>query len=372
MKLTTILLLCLCISTLKSKTNTPVDNFKPVKAIEFVIDLRLPPQQRYSKTPQKYCQILKDFKDTYYSFLTKKLPDGYISQFNQAQKIFSELNKETEFVQEMQGIAQHCGLEYSYIFLYNYVYELSELGCTSIIFKDESDKLRLISNLDYNFSEVYSKITFKGIYLGKNGKIIGYSSFIFGFVGFSRGFKIGEEGRLSVALNARGIREERSANLNQLLIDMRIGTISQIIYSFRKEFLESQNLTDLSARYSALVYSSPAYFIICDDEEGSVIEKKARGVNAVYMIGEEYPFLVQTNIDRDMKIISDPRKKRADEYFGKRVGEKIKTESVFQELMSKSPNFMYNLFFSELMRTISTSYTDDDKMEIYVWVKKNK
>lgn len=364
-------LLLVCFITVPVRGSSSQFDYEPVLAEEHIIDLRIHPSKRYAEFPETFCESLREFQNEYYTLLEKKLPVGYLEKFNLAQEIFTKKNGETEFVQEMRGIADHCNLDYSYIFLYNYVYELMELACTSIIFRDDTGILRLIGNLDYNYSETYSKITFKAIYIGENGNRIAEASQIFGFIGFSRGFKIINGNRISIALNARGIREETTANLQKLLIDLGNGATPQVIYSLRKGFFKSQSLNELNDLISRTSLSAPAYYIICDDSNGFVIEKRAIGVHQTYNLKDW--FLVQTNIDTDLsRRIFDPRRTSAESYLQTlKVGMRS-PEVIFKELMSISPVFMYqNSYIYGLMRTISSSYTKDDGMVIWVWIDKS-
>lgn len=69
----------------------------------------------------------------------------------------------------------------------------------------------------------------------------------------------------------------------------------------RKVLIFEQNFTDARNTLANTVLTAPIYYIISGTQpnEGTVIERKANGVHAIYDLNATQWFLVQTNYDRN-------------------------------------------------------------------------
>ena len=169
---------------------TPSD-YQMVKVPTFQLDLDLPSIKRWNMIPQSYCQILRDFEQPYTSYIKKKRFQDNESTFQEFLKVginYLITSAPKEFFEEMQSIHNHCGLTLEYLLIYNYVYEMERLGCTSILTKQENGSVNLTSNLDYFFFEYYSRLVIKVEFM-KGGVKAFEGSVLFGSIGFTRGQK---------------------------------------------------------------------------------------------------------------------------------------------------------------------------------------
>lgn len=358
---------------LKFTPKTPQD-FQKSEAPTLIIDLDLPPKQRWKVLTAQHCKILKDNKESYISTIFKNNFKGNTPLFNEFVKESLDYlynRADPEFRDEVIGLSEHCGLPVDYMLLYNYVYEFQILGCTSILYRDiNTGSVTLGSNLDYNYFDIYIHLTVQGQFVKKGESTI-EASLILGFLGYSRASK----GELGFALNARNPRDRTSEEnaVDRLRRHFKNGKGMSTVHSIRKIMEMSNNFNQLEQYTRNQELLSPAYFIISGRNQGVVITRDEKSVfNSVKLGDDGLSYVVQTNRDRD-RSKWDVRRKAAQLKMSKFIKMKgYATSGDILSILSSSPNFMLEYLGDDLeLRTISSSILSPSKngssFIVYLW-----
>lgn len=366
-------------------------NRSEAKTVE--INLDLPAIERWRVLTPEQCKLIRDNKESYTTriFTNFFKGDSQLFQKFQEESVDFLMNRaDPEMRDELIGLADHCQVSYDYMILYNYVYEFEILGCTSILYRSKATgDVTLASNLDYNYFDIYSPLTVRGIFK-KSGCQTIEASLILGFIGYSRAAK----GELGFALNARNPRTEEEKHLvvDKLREHFRTGEGIQTVYFLRIMIQNSDSYEQLEQIARDIYILSYAFIILRNKKEGLIIARDPKGVFGTTRLGEDgLDYLVQTNRDRD-QIHDDERRRVGQEKMTSILD--LKSEASSEDLMtvlSTEPNFML-IYVNGLLefRTISTSihqtsslsvgddsgeeYHDDNSggFVVYLWGDKDK
>lgn len=244
------------------------------------------------------------------------------------------------------------------------MYEFGQLaGCTAIAYTSHFQSF-LSSNLDYNFHEFFSEVVFHAQYYMGNVKLYEARQ-LFGFLGYVTA----TNGYLSVTLNARHWK----FTLDEFLEVLGSGTLTSTVYGFRRALETSFSFEELRDKFVTAEALAPAYYTIVDlhDNKAVIVTRDLKQVNTTESLNQTSWYLVQTNLDRNMR---DSRRTAAETKLATydknddQLGQKIVTE-----VLSKKPNFNIIPDMKEKgvvkVRTISTSYHDpkDQSFRVLVW-----
>lgn len=64
----------------------------------------------------------------------------------------------TEYGLNILAISQLTGLSLEYLYTYNFMYDIENMGCTSVVIRQPDNTLFHARNLDYLFTEKFSKL----------------------------------------------------------------------------------------------------------------------------------------------------------------------------------------------------------------------
>ncbi|KAL4460411.1 hypothetical protein ABPG74_000162 [Tetrahymena malaccensis] len=298
----------------------------------YVINLDLPHEERWREIMEDKGQILKEFAYKYKQHvnISQELAD----QFPQYGKVHPEIGKNIEAISSLTGI------DLPTLYTFNFMYDLENMGCTSVIIRQPDNKLFHARNLDYSFQQEISQLAIQAHWM-RNGKIIYKSETLVGFVSLITVTKVGQ---FSISINYR-TSDSRQNNINALIKDFYYQGIylPQIAVDQANNFDEAVNIL------KNMNVSSPIYFIVSglEGNQGVVIERNRQSVQNVYTLSESDWFLVQTNSDRSNTKIKDYRYLQAIKNIQALGQQNCTKENLLNKVMS--------IFPSKNTLTISTS-----------------
>lgn len=231
-------------------------------------------------------------------------------------------HQDHEYAGEIRGWFKACdkynpqaGLELVDMVVYQWVYEFGCVACTSIVWFEgdgvRSPKVRLASNLDYWYAELFTSLTHHAVYKYRES-VLFEADYILGFYGFTRVFKkidsseqknMGDnEGNSKNVLKNKNENEKNSldsdskapnnddrSHILQMSLNQRSNvkgiepflqsvldkTNTNVLRHFRNSFHLSENYSYLRAKITNvanLYLGAPFYSILNNESEGCVIE----------------------------------------------------------------------------------------------------
>ena len=118
-----------------------------------------------------------------------------------------------------------------------------------------------------------------------------------------------------------------------------------------------------------------SYIIMNSESEGLVAELEPNSVASIFNLGSEKSaqwFLVQTNSDREDSRHQDPRRLVPENYLRSRAAGVVSSEQLFEDILSKTPNFLLSVYGELIFRTISSCYVDAKKgLRVVTWHSKS-
>lgn len=312
---------------LPNKAASEIDTFK--------INLDEPANLRWREVITAKKEYIQQYTQLFLAALQKYDLPTFFSQVEQG-----DYFKDSEFSQELAGIAQYSGLNYSVILLVNYMYE-SFAACTSVAYENESGELLLGHNLDYFFTvPMGHAIVLLEFY--KSGQLLYKAQSVAGQIGVFSGLK---QEAFSITLNQRS--KSPTGNALQRLIPLLEQEIHPVIYNIRRSLDLSNSFQAAISLLSNVVLGSPCYFILSgiQHNEGAVITRNSEDVynlatlDADNVDGDGW-FLVQTNSDRDTPDYQkrDIRRYQAENRV-RNIGKgNINGEKLMEDVLSLSPN----------------------------------
>ena len=348
------------------------DDYFPVDAEAFTVDLAELPGRRWDGLPAAYCERLRgfvpDFKETYILRLF-----GSEEKYAQAERAVQAnvmLPQNSEFLAELGGLASKCAVSLEFIAMYNFMYEFGILaGCTAIAYVG-GDKALLSSNLDYGFHKLFSEITFHAKYV-RGSRVLFEARQIFGFVGFITA----ASETYSATLNARTWKQQIS--LDDLISRIGQGNVASTVYTFRKAFEERRDYQGFVDAVSNNALLAPAYYTVADHEsrEATVLTVSfgARPTaDSLDSAGAKW-FLVQTNADRQ---VNDLRRTVAESKMAPMsADDPLISKKIEEEVLAVPPNFsiLHDRDGRVRSRTISTSsvtFAQGFVFKVLLWKKR--
>lgn len=281
-----ILLFLVCLVTLPSSTSSEIQSFR--------INLDQPPEIRWKEVILAKKQFIQEYAKLFLAQLQKYDLPSFFATIEER-----DYFQGTELSREMMGIAEYSNLNYSEIFLINYMYE-NFAACTSIVYENENGEVVLGHNLDYFFTAPMAKsIVLLEFY--KDERLQFKAQSVAGQIGVFSGLK---NDAFAVTLNQRN--KNPISNPLQRLITLLDQQILPVIYNIRKSIESGDSFQNAVDLLSTAQLGSPCYFILSGTKhnEGVVITRDASGVYNLATLNSDDVnsdgwFLVQTNSDRD-------------------------------------------------------------------------
>lgn len=256
---------------------------------KYVINLGLPPEQRWTRVVEDYAKAIKDVIWDFRALV----PEGSIV-FPLIEKIASDIEKyiPAPFAKEMKGIAKLLNVNIGDIVLSNLMYDVTAF-CTSIVSEDNKGRVWHSRNLDFPFMNMLKKITVE-VDFQRNGKTL-YNAVTFaGYVGILTGQRPYE---FTVSVDRRA---EGDALLN-LLVGLFDHSVVPVSFLVRDAMANSTNYTAAVDQLGYTPTAAPVYFIIAGVRPGdaAVITKDRLKPHDIWTIDPEKGrwFEVETNYD---------------------------------------------------------------------------
>eukprot|EP01013_Petalomonas_cantuscygni_P010658 TRINITY_DN2382_c0_g1_i1.p1 TRINITY_DN2382_c0_g1~~TRINITY_DN2382_c0_g1_i1.p1 ORF type:complete len:358 (-),score=75.12 TRINITY_DN2382_c0_g1_i1:427-1500(-) len=324
---------------------------------EHVLDLSLPPKQRYAK----YVPLYKDKVKKVLDYVTSKVPSA---AFDLLTVVLADMDAMIgqPYADEIRGLAECGGFSLGDVVLLNVFYELTA-GCTSLVALNTHNRSAVHGrNLDFNIPHL-GPITVQ-VKVERNGTYLYHATTFAGYVGVLTGMKPAtaraggwtfsldqrtEEGPVGVWLNALEalVRGGRVASLFARELMDRTGTAAEIDFPTAGRLLATTHLT------------APSYLILSNTSGGMVITRDREAAADVWYLNpaSNPPAIVETNYDHWKPPPKDDDR-RTPAYARLRTlgSTNYGPESVFAEVMSQPPNLNHHTVYTTIMELATQTY----------------
>ena len=299
----------------------------------FQINLDLPPEDRWKEVILSKKAFIQQYTQMAFQQLQKTDLSVLLTEIEQ-----DTYFKDSDFSRELLGVAQYADMQYSEIFLMNFMYE-TFAGCTSIVFENSDGDLVLGHNLDYFFTVPIAKsIVQLEFYSG--GSLVFKGQSVAGQIGVFTGLK---PNGYALTLNQRS--QFSSGDLVSRLRSLFSNEILPVIYNMRQGLEKTANFEEIVVQLSNVDLGSGCYFILSGiaHNEGIVITRSQDATlmsNRLTGDSENGWFLVQTNSDRDLPDYQkvDVRRYQAEQRVMAMGKPGVNGQRILNEVLSLSPN----------------------------------
>lgn len=256
----------------------------------FIINLDLPPEQRWKQLVTNYkqeCLEIFNYLETLSQQMLGGVAKTIINGFIEGYRYFYDVM----YQKELEGIANTLGVSINKLILGQLVYE-SCACCTSVIFKFKGNNLHF-RTMDWDM-DILKKVTVNLVFKKNNQVLFGATSWV-GYVGIMTGMM---SGQYTVALNYRRSKGNLFDNFMRTLAQKwPIGYL--IRYVLENNYSLGQALDMF--KYSLLI--APCYITVSDSQNRchNIIREHDSLVN--YIVSDDW--ICQTNNDPGC---SDPTK----------------------------------------------------------------
>ncbi|ESO99142.1 hypothetical protein LOTGIDRAFT_84289, partial [Lottia gigantea] len=273
-----------------SLCSTPVFCDVPTIPGRYILNLDLPPEQRWNDIVPKYKEAVKDMHDLLEDFFEDGLA---LIDF-----VASELDQyiPAPYADEMRGISLALNMSLGEVVMSNLLYEL-QMTCTSIVLEDQKGGIWHSRNFDYAY--LGSKLRDITILVDfQRGGQTAYTAATFvGYVGILSGQK---PNKFSITVNGKN-DEEFLLTLLVALLDNKakpIGFLTRDTFEKAESFQETvEMLTDTDTL-------ADAYFAVAGikDQEAVVVTKSRLQLADYWYINttQGHWYDVQTNYDHGL------------------------------------------------------------------------
>jgi len=310
---------------------------------EYKLDMDLPPYERWKDIILDNKAGIVAFHEYVHS--VTHLPDWafHFASYSHA------YNKNPEFAEELQAIANLTEVDFSFLYIVNYLYEISA-WCTSTIVRTASGKIIHGRNLDFPFERFIANLSAKvSVYRGS--QYLYDADFVLGVLTIHAGIK---PGKFAISINER---EKGSIfeNLREYLYEDSIGAP----YLVRK-ILENATTFDEAVQMASTVrIIAPAYYTISgvQPHEGVIITRSATEVTNAHWLKDNTPdwFILVTNYDRgEIEPANDYRSLPGENRLNL-IGQNITEQQLMDEVMAKFPTLNIETIITVIM-VPSTGY----------------
>ena len=311
---------------------------------EYNINLDLPPLERWREIVTDYTPAIQAFKS--YVLRSAHLPAFF---FNFVSYSYAA-RRDPEYAEELQAIAQLSGMEFSMMYLVNFVYELTAY-CTSTIIRTASGKIIHGRNLDFAFMPYAANLTAQ-VSFYRGGNLLYKADVTVGSLGILAGVK---PGKFAISLNERH-KGSLLTNLREYFFQKSMPSL----YLVRKAFETANSFDEAISIISTTRIIAPAYYIVSgvQPHEGVIISRNATGVTNAHWLKDNDPdwYIAVSNYDRDeIDPDLDYRRIPAENRIYA-IGQQNMTEQLLlDEVLAKFPNLNFMSILSAIM-VPSTGY----------------
>ena len=308
-------------------------NWTQQAADEGVVNLDLPPQQRWTEV----CSKLANESDFLEAYLENSLhvnnAEAKVLEYL-GETLFNRYGEETSL--EIKGCADAMGISFGLLALLNVGYEARSLGggihnttgpcddcmqgkgasgnmCTSIIARQSDGKVIHGRNLDWNIPAELRNFVMT-IHFTKGGEELFTSAVLLGYVGILTGLK---PGKFSVSIDERGLGGNVFQNLEHALLNPKALQPSHLL---RKAFEEAESYDEVLTMLSTYPLVAPVYYIIAGvtSNEGALLSRDYNeSLHPLYLDNSTW-YLLQTNYDHWVQPpVYDDRRSYGLEYMNK-------------------------------------------------------
>lgn len=319
-----------CLVTLVA--SNPGDKVAP----RYVVNLDLAPEKRWQ-------HIVPDFKDELKSIL-----DWINKEIKPLAKYSQRLQNATkmpqEFVDEIRGLAEAGGFNYSDVYQANFLYELQHgntdpRACTSIVAEKSNGTIMHVRNQDLSYPGL-DKITID-VEFQRGGKTIFYGTTFVGYVGVPTGMT---PNGYSVAAHTRFALHTQ----DECIAAAEKG--GQIIGQNIRKILEYHSDFKTGTTMLATEEFIIDCYLICagmNHNEGKVITRNMDDAQDVWQLTDNRWFEVETNWDH-WKIPFDGRRKFVNTQMNKTTAEKVDMDYMYG-IVSTPPAFAGDTVYTSKM-----------------------
>jgi len=307
---------------------------------EYVIDLNLPPKDRYRHIVNEYKNSVLQIFDTIKNGTSKDIWGILLNAYSTV-----VVNMYKEYAEEIAGIAAILGVTAGDYYAINCFYELMVM-CTSIVARDKNNNLILARNFDFGFTEILRKIHINVVYM-RNNKVVAKCGNIAGYVGV---FTCLKPGAFAVSMNARGM-----GNLQDFISRLLQGKILTT-WLLRDTTLKAETYEDAVKEIKTAMTVSGSYIIIAGmkGNEGTVITRARDSIVSSREISKDTWYLVKCNSDDN--VITDERTNWANEAMTKLKQSNTNLDTILSNVLMQHPLLRSNTVSTILMSPIDNYF----------------
>eukprot|EP00826_Nyctotherus_ovalis_P062113 TRINITY_DN892_c0_g6_i1.p1 TRINITY_DN892_c0_g6~~TRINITY_DN892_c0_g6_i1.p1 ORF type:complete len:384 (-),score=76.94 TRINITY_DN892_c0_g6_i1:108-1151(-) len=250
---------------------------------EYVIDLNLPPRERYTQIINDKKEVIKEI----YGVIKREIPRNL---WKIVASTFATVTipKFKEYAEEIIGISQILNITATDIYVLNCFYEIDML-CTSIVARDKDNKLILARNFDFSFTPYLRKMHVTAVYK-RNGVEIARCGNIAAYIGV---FTCMRMGAFAVSMNARGMN-----NVQDFLLKLREGRLLTT-WMLREAVLNAGNYKSAVRMVEGKRTVSASYITIVGvkENEGTIITRTRDSPVNIRKLSKNVWYIAQCNSD---------------------------------------------------------------------------
>uniref|UniRef100_A0A6U2V7G3 N-acylethanolamine-hydrolyzing acid amidase n=1 Tax=Paramoeba aestuarina TaxID=180227 RepID=A0A6U2V7G3_9EUKA len=284
----------------------------------FTINLDDPPQERWNEVIDTYHDELMKAIEVLPNIIPEKIRPMIIAK---SEWIGERLEESMgEYGLEMQGIAKRMGVSNGLIVLVNIIYEVTFVGCTSIVAQAEDGSVLHGRNQDLGDGKGQTTLlrnivlyaTFK-----KNDQILYHGNTFAGYVGLPTGMR---PNQWSISLDATMEMDNKINEFDNIMYGLIGGVIegkASLVTILTRHTLQTvETYSDAVEVMGNHPIVAPVYYIIAGAQQGEgVVITRNRTVawDEWQLDGSNYGwFLVETNYNHwERNPVSDPRRQVA-------------------------------------------------------------
>ena len=321
-----------------------------VKAKDVVIDLDLPPSDRWKESVEAYRKELKILLSQVKQAAKKVGKKGMTAM----EKTWRECMTEHglgEMVEEVDGLAEALKVDTKILVLGQMEYELACAGCTSILLQTKAGPL-LARTLDWDssLSNLVMNVQFM-----KEGKLVAECPSFMGLVGCTTG--VSHANGFSIAMNHRPELNEGKLTTEAAIEASLAAKFKSAVTVLTKKkhipvasFLRQVIITCPTYEKAVEMLSqrplcASVYFLMCNKKEGLVIQRGKVKSLTRKLSSKPWSFLVQCNHDvagtRYQDADSIKRQKKTEAFLSKTdfasLSDDLLIRKTIQKHMSVSP-----------------------------------
>ncbi|GAB6029115.1 Solute carrier 6 [Chamberlinius hualienensis] len=272
---------------------------------EYVINLDLPPEQRWANLSVKYTNEMRELLDLIKN-MTKPIFHNLLIEFVDVYVPKLVKTLPYPFADEMIGISKATGMELGEIGLYNIFYELFSV-CTSIVAQTSDGHLYHGRNLDFGIfmgwdyktktwkaTDILRHLTVQ-LDFQKGGKTVFKSVNFVGYVGLLTGMK---PEKFSISVDERFKIVGGYVGILKWVLGFRNG--NWMSFLTRNVLENATSYEDAKSQLANTELLSPVYFILGGNQSGqAAVITRGHTFSDIWNIGEKNSswYLVETNYD---------------------------------------------------------------------------